>query len=145
MAYTRMNLVRSVAIGFMTDTMGRMHSDVQFAGRNSASVTTLWWVVRLTLLLRSTNKFVSLVASKEFARLTAGLFLCNYLRGTECTFPMKTLAIPQIFRVSSAISRQNCTRYLLSAANVRSVSDGTQTGARIHLILAVKSRAGCVS
>ena len=55
------------------DTMGRMHSDAQFAGRNSASVTTQWLVVqllvRLTLLLRLTNKFVSLVASKEFARL----------------------------------------------------------------------------
>ena len=32
MAYTRTNLVRTVAIGFMTDTMGRMHSDAQFAG-----------------------------------------------------------------------------------------------------------------
>ena len=51
-------------------------------------------LVRLTLLLRLTNKFVSFIASKEFARLTAGLFLCNYLRGTACTFPMKTLAIP---------------------------------------------------
>ena len=68
MVYTRMNLVRPVAIGFMTDTMGRMHSDAQFAGRHSVSVTTLWWVVQLTLLLRSTNKFVSLIASKEFAR-----------------------------------------------------------------------------
>ena len=35
MAYTRMNLVRPVAIGFMTDTMGRMHSDAQFAGSSS--------------------------------------------------------------------------------------------------------------
>ena len=26
----------------MTDTMGRMHSDAQFAGQNSASVTTRW-------------------------------------------------------------------------------------------------------
>ena len=106
MAYTRMNLVRPVAIGFMTDTMGRMHSDAQFAGRHSASVTTLWLLVRLTLLLRSTNKFVSLVASKEYARLTAGLFLCSYLRGTECTFPMKLLAAPLNFRVPSAFSRQ---------------------------------------
>jgi hypothetical protein len=37
------------------------------------------------LLLRSTNKFVSLVASKEFARLTAGLFLCNYLNPSQLT------------------------------------------------------------
>ena len=37
MAYTRTNFVRPVAIGYMTDTMGRMHSDAQFAGRNSAS------------------------------------------------------------------------------------------------------------
>ena len=35
MAYTRTNLVRPVAIGFMTDTMGRMHSDAQFAGSSS--------------------------------------------------------------------------------------------------------------
>ena len=26
----------------MTDTMGRMHSDAQFAGQNSESVTTQW-------------------------------------------------------------------------------------------------------
>ena len=35
MAYTRTNLVRTVASGFMTDTMGRMHSDAQFAGSSS--------------------------------------------------------------------------------------------------------------
>ena len=35
MAYTRTNCVRPVAIGFMTDTMGRMHSDAQFAGSSS--------------------------------------------------------------------------------------------------------------
>ena len=35
MAYTRTNFVRPVAIGFMTDTMGRMHSDAQFAGSSS--------------------------------------------------------------------------------------------------------------
>ena len=35
MAYTRTNLVWLVAIGFMTDTMGRMHSDAQFAGSSS--------------------------------------------------------------------------------------------------------------
>ena len=35
MAYTRTNRVRPVAIGFMTDTMGRMHSDAQFAGSSS--------------------------------------------------------------------------------------------------------------
>ena len=35
MAYTRTNLVRPVAIGFMTDTMGRMHSEAQFAGSSS--------------------------------------------------------------------------------------------------------------
>ena len=35
MAYTWTNLVRPVAIGFMTDTMGRMHSDAQFAGSSS--------------------------------------------------------------------------------------------------------------
>ena len=35
MAYTRTNLVWPVAIGFMTDTMGRMHSDAQFAGSSS--------------------------------------------------------------------------------------------------------------
>ena len=35
MAYTRTNLVRPIAIGFMTDTMGRMHSDAQFAGSSS--------------------------------------------------------------------------------------------------------------
>ena len=29
----------------MTDTMGRMHSDAQFAGQNSESVTTRWLVV----------------------------------------------------------------------------------------------------
>ena len=32
MAYTRTYRVRTVAIGFMTDIMGRMHSDTQFAG-----------------------------------------------------------------------------------------------------------------
>ena len=32
MAYTRMYRVRTVAIGYMTDPMGRMHSDAQFAG-----------------------------------------------------------------------------------------------------------------
>ena len=32
MAYTWMYCVRTVAIGYMTDTMGRMHSDAQFAG-----------------------------------------------------------------------------------------------------------------
>ena len=31
MAYTRMYHVRTVAIGFMTDTMGRMHFDVATA------------------------------------------------------------------------------------------------------------------
>jgi len=121
-------------------------------------------LARLTLLLRSTNKFVSLVASKEYARLTAGLFLCSCLNPsqltltapvrvasdqqtaqwafaaqqpasriglgvpaasmfyehltnaddaalkrlatimTACTFPMKMLAIPQNFWVSSAFS-----------------------------------------
>ena len=35
MAYTRPYRVRPVAIGFMTDTMGRMHSDAQFAGSSS--------------------------------------------------------------------------------------------------------------
>ena len=35
MAYTRTYRVRPVAIGFMTDTMGRMHSDAQFAGSSS--------------------------------------------------------------------------------------------------------------
>ena len=35
MAYTRMYRVRTVAIGYMTDTMGRMHSDAQFAGSSS--------------------------------------------------------------------------------------------------------------
>ena len=39
---------------------------------------------------------------------------------------MKTLAVPQIFRVLSAISRQNCIRYLLSATNERPVSEGAQ-------------------
>ena len=32
MAYTRTSRVLTVAIGYMTDTMGRMHSDAQFAG-----------------------------------------------------------------------------------------------------------------
>ena len=32
MAYTRTHRVRTVVIGYMTDTMGRMHSDAQFAG-----------------------------------------------------------------------------------------------------------------
>ena len=31
MAYIRTCRVRTVAIGYMTDTMGRMHSDAQFA------------------------------------------------------------------------------------------------------------------
>ena len=35
MAYTRTYRVRTVAIGYMTDTMGRMHSDAQFAGSSS--------------------------------------------------------------------------------------------------------------
>ena len=35
MAYTRTHRVRTVAIGYMTDTMGRMHSDAQFAGSSS--------------------------------------------------------------------------------------------------------------
>ena len=32
MAYRQPYIVRMVAIGYMTDTMGRMHSDAQFAG-----------------------------------------------------------------------------------------------------------------
>ena len=35
MAYTRTYRVRTVVIGYMTDTMGRMHSDAQFAGSSS--------------------------------------------------------------------------------------------------------------
>ena len=35
MAYTRTSRVLTVAIGYMTDTMGRMHSDAQFAGSSS--------------------------------------------------------------------------------------------------------------
>ena len=35
MAYTRTHRVRTVVIGYMTDTMGRMHSDAQFAGSSS--------------------------------------------------------------------------------------------------------------
>ena len=35
MAYTRTYSVRTVAIGYLTDTMGRMHSDAQFAGSSS--------------------------------------------------------------------------------------------------------------
>jgi len=35
MTYTRTYRVRTVAIGYMTDTMGRMHSDAQFAGSSS--------------------------------------------------------------------------------------------------------------
>ena len=35
MAYTRTYRIRTVAIGYMTDTMGRMHSDAQFAGSSS--------------------------------------------------------------------------------------------------------------
>ena len=35
MAYTWTCRVRTVAIGYMTDTMGRMHSDAQFAGSSS--------------------------------------------------------------------------------------------------------------
>ena len=35
MVYTRTYRVRTVAIGYMTDTMGRMHSDAQFAGSSS--------------------------------------------------------------------------------------------------------------
>ena len=35
MAYTRTYRVRTAAIGYMTDTMGRMHSDAQFAGSSS--------------------------------------------------------------------------------------------------------------
>ena len=34
MDYTRTYRVRTVAIGYMTDTIGRMHSDAQFAGMN---------------------------------------------------------------------------------------------------------------
>ena len=35
MAYRQPYIVRMVAIGYMTDTMGRMHSDAQFAGSSS--------------------------------------------------------------------------------------------------------------
>jgi len=35
MAYTRTYRVRTVAIGYMTDTMGRMHSDAQSTGSSS--------------------------------------------------------------------------------------------------------------
>ena len=35
MAYTQPYIVRMAAIGYMTDTMGRMHSDAQFAGSSS--------------------------------------------------------------------------------------------------------------
>ena len=35
MAYTWTYTVRPVAIEYMTDTMGRMHSDAQFAGSSS--------------------------------------------------------------------------------------------------------------
>ena len=37
MAYTRTHRVRTVVIGYMTDTMGRMHSDAQFAGSSVKS------------------------------------------------------------------------------------------------------------
>lgn len=85
MAYTRMNLVRPVAIGFMTDTMGRMHSDAQFAGRHSASVTTLWLLVRLTLLLRSISKRLPVkpVMTLSHARLDRA---SHYLKFTETSF-----------------------------------------------------------
>ena len=42
-------------------------------------------------------------------------------------------------------SAKICRITYVRTPNERSVSDGTQTGARIHLILAVKSRSGCVS
>ena len=85
MAYTRMNLVRPVAIGFMTDTMGRMHSDAQFAGRHSASVTTLWLLVRLTLLLRSISKRLPVkpVMTLSHARLDRA---SHYQKFTETSF-----------------------------------------------------------
>ena len=51
-------------------------------------------LVRLTLLLRLTNKSVSLVASKEFARLTAGLFLCNYLNPSQLMLTAPVRGIP---------------------------------------------------
>jgi len=35
MAYTRKYRVLTAAIGYMTDTMSRMHSDAQFAGSSS--------------------------------------------------------------------------------------------------------------
>ena len=41
--------------------MGRMHSDAQFAGRNSVSVTTLWLLVLLTLLLRLISNLLNYV------------------------------------------------------------------------------------
>ena len=44
------------------DTMGRMHSDAQFAGRNSVSVTTLWLLVPLTLLLRLISNLLNYMA-----------------------------------------------------------------------------------
>jgi hypothetical protein len=58
--HKKSNMAAGPASYGMTDTMGRMHSDAQFAGQNSVSVTTLWLVVqlhvRLTLLLRSISK-----------------------------------------------------------------------------------------
>ena len=53
--HKKSNMAAGPASYGMTDTMGRMHSDAQFAGQNSESVTTQWLVVqllvRLTLLL----------------------------------------------------------------------------------------------
>ena len=67
------------------DTMGRMHSDAQFAGRHSASVTTLWLLVRLTLLLRSISKRLPVkpVMTLSHARLDRA---SHYLKFTETSF-----------------------------------------------------------
>ena len=55
MAYTRTHRVRTVVIGYMTDTMGRMHSDAQFAGSSSVKPYGLF-------LLRTSAIQTSLIA-----------------------------------------------------------------------------------
>ena len=57
--------------------MGRMHSDAQFAGRNSVSVTTLWLLVPLTLLLRLISNLLNYTAlCKGITSVVPLFFVC---------------------------------------------------------------------
>ena len=89
-------------------TQHLIHTSSLFLGIGNNPMVGCTVLVRLTLLLLSTNKFVSLVASKEYARLTAGLCLCNYLRYRAHFHKESALGTPK-FQGTACIFAPNCT------------------------------------